>query len=100
MNSAAWWPRAWRPASRAAPSCWAATASRPLGDRLGEVQQEINEVRQTLSERIAEVSMEVVVLKSVREIGSRVFWSAIGAAGTISGGVVGIVLTWWLGGGR
>ena len=38
-----------------------------LGDRLGEVQQEINEVRQTLSERIAEVSMEVVVLKSVRE---------------------------------
>ena len=50
-----------------------------LGDRLGEVQQEINEVRQTLSERIAEVSMEVVVLKSVREIGSRVFWSAIGA---------------------
>lgn len=71
-----------------------------LGDRLGEVQQEINEVRQTLSERIAEVSMEVVVLKSVRGIGSRVFWSAIGAAGTISGGVVGIVLTWWLGGGR
>ena len=59
-----------------------------LGDRLGGVQQEINEVRQTLSERIAEVSMEVVVLKSVREIGSRVFWSAIGAAARYPAG-------WW-----
>ena len=44
--------------------------------------------------------MEVVVLKSVREIGGRFFWSGIGVAGTISGGVVGILLKWWLGGGR
>ncbi len=68
----------------------------PLGDRLGEVQQEINEVRQTLSERIAGLSMDVVVLKSVREISGRLFWSGIGVAGTLSGAVVSLLLKWWL----
>ena len=72
----------------------------PLSDRLSEVQQEINDVRQTLSERISGLSMEVVVLKSVREIGGRLFWSGIGVAGTISGGVVGVLLKWWLDAGR
>jgi len=72
----------------------------PLTDRLSEVQQEIGEVRQTLSQRIADLSTEVVVLKSVREIGGRLFWSGIGVAGTISGGVVGVLLKWWLDTGR
>ncbi len=72
----------------------------PFSDRLIEVQQEINDVRQTLGERISGLSMEVVVLKSVREIGGRLFWSGIGVAGTISGGVVGVLLKWWLDAGR
>ena len=40
--------------------------------------------------------MEVVVLKSVRQIGGRLFWSGIGVVGTVSGGVAGILLKWWL----
>jgi hypothetical protein len=72
----------------------------PFSDRLNEVQQEINDVRQTLGERISGLSMELVVLKSVREIGGRLFWSGIGVAGTISGGVVGVLLKWWLDAGR
>ena len=67
-----------------------------ISDRLSEVQQEINGVRQALTERISDLSMEVVVLKSVRQIGGRLFWSGIGVVGTVSGGVAGILLKWWL----
>ena len=67
-----------------------------LSDRLGEVQQQINDLHQTLSQRIAELSTEVMVLKSLRQIGGRLFWSGIGVAGTISGAVVGVFLKWWL----
>ena len=65
-------------------------------DGLGKVQQQINDLHQTLSQRIAELSTEVMVLKSLRQIGGRLFWSGIGVAGTISGAVVGVFLKWWL----
>ena len=67
-----------------------------FSDRLSEVQQEIDGVRQALTERTSDLSMEVVVLKSVRQIGGRLFWSGIGVVGTVSGGVAGILLKWWL----
>jgi hypothetical protein len=72
----------------------------PLADRIGQVQQEICDLHQGLSEKIANLSTEITVLKTVREIGGRLFWSGIGVAGTISGGVVGILLNWWLGAGK
>jgi len=72
----------------------------PLSDRLGAVHQEVNEVRETLRGEIASVRSEVMVLKTAREIGGRVFWSGIGVAGAISGGVVGVMLKWWLDVGR
>ena len=71
-----------------------------FSDRVGEVQQNVAETRQELSERIADLSMEIMVLKSVREIGGRLFWSGIGVAGTISGTVVGMLLKWWLDAGK
>ena len=67
-----------------------------LADRVGEVQQNVAETRQELSERIADLSVEINVLKSVREIGGRLFWSGIGVVGAISGTVVGGLLKWWL----
>ena len=67
-----------------------------FSDRVGELHQNVAETRQELSERIADLSMEVMVLKSVREIGGRLFWSGIGVAGTLSGAIVGGLLKWWL----
>ena len=72
----------------------------PLADRIGQVQQEMGQVNQGLSEKIANLSTEITVLKTVREIGARLFWSGIGVVGTISGGVVGILVNWWLGEGK
>ena len=72
----------------------------PLSDRIGVVQQDIQDVNQGLREKIAELGAEVMVLKTAREIGGRLFWSGIGVAGTVSGGVVGIFLKWWLDAGR
>lgn len=68
-----------------------------LADRLNQVQQEINDVKQGLSERIASVNNELTILKTAREIGGRMFWAGVGVAGTISGGVGGVLLKWWLG---
>ena len=45
----------------------------PLSDRIGEVQHEINDLRHGLSDRIADLSIEVTVLKTAREIGGRLF---------------------------
>jgi hypothetical protein len=70
-----------------------------LSDRLGTVQQEIYDVRRELAEKIGDVAHDVTVLKTAREIGARMFWTAIGVAGTLSGAVVGVLLKWWLGGG-
>ena len=70
-----------------------------LADRVNEVQQEINNVRQGLNEKIAIVSSEIAVLKMAREIGGRLFWAGIGIAGTLSGAIVSVLLKWWLGAG-
>ncbi|MGD0896986.1 MAG: hypothetical protein ABR915_04060 [Thermoguttaceae bacterium] len=70
-----------------------------LTDRLGGIQQEIYDVRHELSGKIGDLARDVTVLKTAREIGARVFWTAIGVAGTLSGTVVGVLLKWWLGSG-
>lgn len=68
-----------------------------LADRVNQVQQEINDVKQGLSERIAGMNNELTVLKTAREIGGRMFWAGVGAAGTLSGAIGGVLLKWWLG---
>jgi len=69
----------------------------PLSDCFNAVQQEMNDIYQGLTEKIADIANEVTALKTARDIGSRFFWTAIGIAGTISGAIVGVLLKWWLG---
>lgn len=68
-----------------------------VSDRVNEVQQEVNDVRHELSERLADIASDVTILKTAREIGGRLFWAGIGVAGTVSGAMGGVLLKWWLG---